>query len=39
MIEGLHVIEVRKPPGLPWKQTVQVTANQQTKVRAELARR
>jgi hypothetical protein len=37
VIEGLHVIEVRKPPGLPWKQTVQVTANQQTKVRAELA--
>lgn len=37
VIEGLHVIEVRKPPGLPWKQTVQVTANQQTKVRAELS--
>lgn len=37
VIEGLHVIEVRKPPGLPWKQTVQVTANEQTKVRAELA--
>ena len=37
VIEGLHVIEVRKAPGLPWKQTVQVTANQQTKVRAELA--
>ena len=37
VVEGLHVIEVRKAPGLPWKQTVQVTANQQTKVRAELA--
>ncbi len=36
VIEGLHVIEVRKQPALPWKQTVQVTANQQTKVRAEL---
>ena len=37
VIEGLHVIEVKKAPGLPWKQTVQVKANQQTKVRAELA--
>jgi len=37
VIEGVHVIEVKKPPGLPWRQTVQVTANQQTKVRAELA--
>jgi hypothetical protein len=36
VIEGLHVIEVRKEPALPWKQTVQVTAGQQTKVRAEL---
>ena len=36
VIEGLHVIEVRKAPALPWKQTVQVTAGQQTKVRAEL---
>lgn len=36
VIEGLHVIEVRKAPALPWKQTVQVTANAQTKVRAEL---
>jgi PEGA domain len=36
VIEGLHVIEVRKKPALPWKQTIQVTANQQTKVRAEL---
>jgi hypothetical protein len=36
LVEGLHVIEVRKAPALPWKQTVQVTAGQQTKVRAEL---
>ncbi len=36
VIEGPHVVEVRKPPSLPWKQTVQVTANQSTKVRAEL---
>ena len=35
--EAIHVIEVKKPPGLPWKQTISVTANQQTKVRAELA--
>jgi len=37
VIEGLHVIEVKKPPGLPWKQTVEVKANQQLKVRADLA--
>jgi hypothetical protein len=37
VIEGVHVIEVRKPPGLPWKQTIEVKASQQTKVRAELA--
>jgi hypothetical protein len=37
VVEGLHVVEVRKAPGLPWKQTVQVTASQQTKVRAEMA--
>ncbi len=36
VIEGLHVVEVRKAPALPWKQTVQVTSGQQTKVRAEL---
>jgi hypothetical protein len=36
VIEGLHVIEVRKAPALPWKQTVQVVANQQAKVRGEL---
>ncbi len=37
VIEGLHVIEVRKAPALPWKQTVEVKASGQTKVRAELA--
>jgi uncharacterized cupredoxin-like copper-binding protein len=36
VVEGLHVVEVRKSPALPWKQTVQVVANQQVKVRAEL---
>lgn len=36
VVEGLHVIEVRKEPALPWKQTVQVLAGQQAKVRAEL---
>ncbi len=36
VIEGLHVIEVRKPPSLPWKQTVQVKANESTKVRADM---
>jgi hypothetical protein len=37
VIEGVHVVEVRKAPGLPWKQTVEVVANQQKKVHAELA--
>ncbi|HEY5924312.1 MAG TPA: PEGA domain-containing protein [Kofleriaceae bacterium] len=36
VIEGLHVIEVRKPPSLPWKQTVQVKATETSKVRADL---
>ena len=36
VIEGLHVIEVRKEPAIPWKQTVQVTAGAQAKVRGEL---
>lgn len=34
--EGVHVIEVRKS-GTPWRQTVQVTADRTSKVRAELA--
>lgn len=37
VIEGVHVIEVKKEPGPPWRQTVTVKANEQTKVRAELA--
>jgi hypothetical protein len=36
VIEGLHVIEVRKAPSLPWKQTVQVKANETAKVRADM---
>jgi hypothetical protein len=36
VIEGLHVIEVRKAPSLPWKQTVQVKASETTKVRADM---
>jgi PEGA domain len=36
VVEGLHVLEVRKEPAVPWKQTVQVQAGQQTKIRAEL---
>jgi hypothetical protein len=36
VVEGLHVVEVRKEPALPWKQTVQVRVGEQTKVRAEL---
>lgn len=34
--EGLHMIEVRKDPAVPWKQTVQVAAGQQVKVTAAL---
>jgi len=37
VIEGVHVIEVRKAPSPPWKQTVEVKAGQQTKVRADIA--
>jgi PEGA domain len=36
VIEGIHVIEVRKEPSVPWKQTIQVKVAEQTKVRAEL---
>ncbi|HTJ43273.1 MAG TPA: PEGA domain-containing protein [Kofleriaceae bacterium] len=36
VVEGLHVVEVRKEPAIPWKQTVQVTADQQVKVSAGL---
>jgi hypothetical protein len=33
---GPHVIEVRKPPALPWRQTVQIEANKTAKVTAAL---
>ncbi len=36
VIEGLHVVELRKDPAIPWKQTIQVLAGQQAKVRGEL---
>jgi len=36
VVEGLHVIEVRKEPAVPWKQTIQVVAEQDVKVKAEL---
>lgn len=36
VIEGPHVIEVRKPPAMPWKQTIQVVDGQTVKVSAEL---
>jgi hypothetical protein len=36
VIEGVHVVEVRKEPAIPWKQTITVEANKQTKVSAEL---
>ncbi|MBK9033952.1 MAG: PEGA domain-containing protein [Myxococcales bacterium] len=36
VVEGLHVVEVRKDPGVPWKQTIQVLAGQQAKIRGEL---
>ncbi|MEZ4399689.1 MAG: PEGA domain-containing protein [Kofleriaceae bacterium] len=37
VLEGLHVIEVRKAPAVPWKQTIQVAASTQVQVRAELS--
>lgn len=37
LTEGPHVIEVRKEPALPWKQTVIVAADQTVKVSAQLA--
>jgi len=36
VIEGIHVLEVRKPGAALWKQTIDVRPGQQTKVRAEL---
>jgi len=35
--EGPHVVEVRKEPATPWKQTVTVTAGKTVKVTASLA--
>ncbi|HWU90113.1 MAG TPA: PEGA domain-containing protein [Kofleriaceae bacterium] len=37
VVEGVHVIEVKKSPAPPWRNTVTVEANKQTKVRAEIA--
>ena len=36
ILEGPHVIEVRKEPAMPWKQSVNVLAGQTVKVNAEL---
>jgi hypothetical protein len=36
VVEGAHVVEVRKDPSMPWKQTVTVKAGQTVKVHAEL---
>lgn len=36
VIEGPHIIEVRKEPALPWKQTIQVVDGKTVKVSAEL---
>ncbi|MBI4510105.1 MAG: PEGA domain-containing protein [Deltaproteobacteria bacterium] len=35
--EGVHVIEVRKAPAMPWKQTVTVKGGQRTKAFAQLS--
>ena len=35
--EGAHVIEVSKPPAVPWKQTVYVKGGQRAKIMAELS--
>lgn len=37
LVEGTHMIEVRKDPALPWKQPVTVIADQTVKIKAELA--
>lgn len=36
LMEGPHVIEVRKEPALPWRQSVQVKKNETVKVTASL---
>ncbi|MBT8496066.1 MAG: PEGA domain-containing protein, partial [Deltaproteobacteria bacterium] len=33
---GPHIIEVRKAPAIPWKQTINVVANKTVKVRGQL---
>jgi len=37
VLVGPHIIEVRKSPAIPWKQTVQVDEGKTVKVRAQLA--
>lgn len=37
VVEGVHVIEVKKPPAPPWRSTITVEANKQSKLRAEIA--
>jgi hypothetical protein len=37
VIEGVHVVEVKKAPAPPWRSTITVEANKQSKVRAEIA--
>lgn len=36
IVEGPHVVEVRKDPAMPWKQTIVVKAGETVKVHAEL---
>lgn len=36
VIEGLHVVEVKKSPAVPWKQTIGVEAGKEIKVSAGL---
>jgi len=36
LLAGPHIIEVRKDPAIPWKQTVMVKANETVKIRGEL---
>lgn len=37
LVEGPHTVEVRKPPGTPWKQVVVVEAGKRGKVNAQIA--
>jgi hypothetical protein len=36
LVEGPHVVEIRKEPAVPWKQTITVVADQTVKVSATL---